>query len=169
MNNTSSYVLEVKMPPSVWKSIFKPILWFTAALYGIMTWYNHWMAIPFAIVVCVVIWMMLFFNASNYRYALDAQELRISKVNKKKAVGKERAILVSSMALLVKSQSERLNPYIFKGEKLNMRDYTSRNNPQREYVLVSQEQGTVMMSMLELDGAMLDAFRAVIPQKVYID
>ena len=169
MNNTSNYVVEIKMPPSVLKSIFKPILLVTAIIYGIMTFYNSWMAIPFVLVLCALACMVFFVGTFSYRYTLNSQELRISKVNSKKMVGKEKVVSVSAMELLAKSKSDRLNFYISKDKKVKMRDYTSRGNPTQEYVLVSKEQNGVMMSMLELDDTMLDAFYSVIPKKVMIN
>lgn len=169
MENIPRCVTEVKMPPSILKNIFKPILMITAVVYGIMVYYNIWMAIPFALVTSVVVWLMFFSGSSTYRYTLNKQELCINKVNKKNTVGKEKAIPVSEMELLVKSKSDRLNLYILKDQKPNMRDYTSRSNPEQEYVLVSKERDIITMSMLELDCDMVDAFRAVIFKKVQID
>ncbi|MEG2929053.1 MAG: hypothetical protein RR846_05815 [Oscillospiraceae bacterium] len=167
--NSKVYTSQIKIPLSTLGIIVKPTLIVIAMLYAVMTFYNHWM-FPFTILVIgMFIWLQFFCGKDSYEYKVSADSVVIDRIKRNGTVKNVKTFNAPQILMLAQSRSENLNRFIEKGKKVLMEDYSSRKNPEKEYVLVCKEEEKISMIMLELETDMLDAFKECYPDIVKLN
>ncbi len=156
----------VATPAPILSVVLRPILAVVAIVYAIMTYYNHYMAIPLALVVLAFLWLQFFMGKAYYEYTLDGEGLRVELVHRVFKRRLMRQYPLEAIEMLAKSQAEELMPYFAGGKQPPMKDFASRKKLGAEYVLVARgKAGKPEMLVLELEDGMLEAFGRLLPGK----